>query len=115
MPDYNLGKRIFDFVVALLKFTPQLEKNPEINTIRNQVVRSATSTGANYEEAQAAYSKQDFCHKLSISLKEIREINYWLRLIKELDRKNENLVIPFIEESDELMNNLGSILVKSRK
>ena len=57
--------------------------------------KSATSVGANYEEAQGAASMADFACKLRIALKELRESNYWLRLICEFVEeglvKNRNL------------------------
>ena len=64
------------------------------------------------EEAIAAQSKKDFIAKMSISLKEARETNYWLRLLKRTGyiQKNE-----LIKESDEIMNSLGSIIRTSRK
>lgn len=50
-----------------------------------QLGKSSTSVGANYEEAQAGSSKADFKNKVRISLKEARESNYWLRVLKALD------------------------------
>ncbi|MEW6652573.1 MAG: four helix bundle protein [Bacteroidota bacterium] len=51
--------------------------------ISNQLIKSSTSSGANYEEAQGAISKPVFFNKINISLKEMRETNYWLRIIKK--------------------------------
>jgi four helix bundle protein len=49
--------------------------------VADQLLRCGTSAGANYEEARGAESKEDFVHKLQIALKELRESNYWLRLL----------------------------------
>ncbi|WP_394264940.1 four helix bundle protein [Bergeyella zoohelcum] len=65
------------------------------------------------EEAQAGSSKSDFINKVNISLKEARETNYWLRLIKEVE--NTNLEIEeIIQESKEIKNILGAIVKKAR-
>lgn len=88
----------------------------EYKIIKHQLAKSATSSGANYEEAQAGSSKADFTNKVRISLREMRESNYWLRI---LDAINEN-EIPIdtlqllINESKELKNILGSIVQKSQ-
>ena len=63
----------------MLKTLPRSSVN---DIIRYQLAKSSTSVGANYEEAQGAYSKEDFKHKVGISLKEIRETNYWLRIME---------------------------------
>lgn len=57
----------------------------EYQIIKHQLGKSATSIGANYEEAQAGSSKADFKNKVRISLKEARESNYWLRVLKALE------------------------------
>ena len=70
---------------------------------------------SNYEEVQAAVSRTDFGYKVSISLKEIRESNYWLRIIKLSVRKIDDKVLAeLLTESVELKNILGSIVQKCR-
>ncbi|HWQ99331.1 MAG TPA: four helix bundle protein, partial [Candidatus Methylomirabilis sp.] len=56
-------------------------KNPITNPLITQIVKSATSVGANYCEADDAESKDDFRHKLSIAKKEARETGHWLQMI----------------------------------
>ncbi len=110
----DLNKRIFDFIVRVIKFLKTLENTPEMKVIRYQLVKSSSSTGANYEEAQGAGSRADFSNKVRISLKEIRESNFWLRLIKAVaEVKNEELNY-LIKESSELKKILGSIASKTR-
>lgn len=79
--DVDLAERLFQFAVSNVKFLRNLPDEPEINNIRYQLSKSSSSSGANYEEAQAAFSKADFLFKIDISLKEMRESSYWLRLI----------------------------------
>jgi four helix bundle protein len=81
-------------------------------TLGKQLLRSGTSIGANVEEATAAQSKKDFIAKMSISLKEARETNYWLRLLK---RTGYIKKVDLIFESEEIMNILGAIIRTSRK
>ena len=115
--DVDLAERLFQFAIHVTKFLRNLPDEPEFNNMRYQLSKSSTSAGANYEEAQAAFSKQDFLHKIDISLKEMRESNYWLRLIEaalvlKQDLNSElNLLI---KESAELKNILGKISASTR-
>lgn len=71
----------FDFALRSIDlYKALLEKNEYV--LSKQFLRSATSIGANVEEALAGISKKDFTAKMSISSKEARETRYWLRLIK---------------------------------
>ena len=84
----ELSKRLLMFSVAVIKFTRLLPKESEFNIIKYQLVKSATSVGANYEEAQSASSRADFKNKVNISLKEIAESKYWLKIISEIYEKH---------------------------
>jgi four helix bundle protein len=70
--------------------------------IGDQLLRSGTSVGANYEEAQAAESPADFVHKLQLSLKELRESNYWLLLLSKAKTLRPNQLEGIIDESNQL-------------
>ena len=110
--DKGLGERLFKFAVDTIKFIGTFPKLPEANIIRYQLAKSSTSSGANYEEAQAASSRPDFSNKMKISLREMRESNYWLKIcisVKFGDRKE---VKRLFKESSELKNILGSICSK---
>ncbi len=109
--DTGLGNRLFEFAVKVIKFCRKLPRTKEFDVIRYQLTKSATSSGANYEEAQAASSRADFKHKIDISLREMRESNYWLRIIEAVYQKNDE-VYAFIQESVELKSILGSISSK---
>jgi four helix bundle protein len=65
-------------------------------------VRSATSAGANYEEACSGESRADFIHKLQIGLKELNETLYWLRLIEKSQINTNPVIRSMIEENKEL-------------
>ena len=113
MKENDLLKRTFNFGISCLKFLRKLESNPENNLIRFQLGKSCTSIGANYEESQAGSSKADFTNKVKIALREARETNYWLRILKELNDSNDESLELLIKESQELKNILGAIVVKS--
>lgn len=108
MKENELLSRLFRFAVDIIKMLRSLKGGGEMRIICYQLGKSATSSGANYEEAQAAVSRADFGNKIGISLKEMRESNYWFRILKELfptDSEIERLTT----ESQELKNILGSI------
>ena len=79
-----LGERIIDFVKTL-------PRNTINNELIRQIIRSGTSIGANYMEADGAESKKDFRHKIAICKKESKETKHWLRMIARAnpDRKDE--------------------------
>ena len=81
--------------------------------IKYQLSKSSTSSGANYEESQAATYKADFVNKVSIALKEMRESTYWLRIISELFPKTNNIA-SLVNESEELGKILASIILKAK-
>ena len=113
----DLAERLFRFAVRTIKFLRNLPHEPEFDNIRYQLSKSSTSSGANYEEAQAASSKKDFIYKNEISLKEMRESNYWLRIIEatlHFEREFSSELQYLIDESSQLKNILGSI-VKNTK
>jgi four helix bundle protein len=78
------------------------------------LIRSGTSAGANYEEAQGAESKEDFTHKLQIALKELRESNYWLRLIVEGGIVPPEKMASLLDESTQLRAMLSKAVATSK-
>ena len=115
MKENDLLKRTFNFGVDCLKYLRKLEKNPENNLVRFQLGKSCTSIGANYEESQAGSSRADFINKVKISLREARESNYWLRILKELTENEDVQLQILIQESKEIKNILGAIVNNSNK
>ena len=112
----DLQKRLFDFAVDVLNFLKELPNSPELNVIRYQLAKSSTSAGANYEESQAGSSKPDFRNKVRISLREMRESNYWLRILNAIknNKIKTNKLNYLIQESLELKKILGAIVSKTR-
>jgi four helix bundle protein len=82
--------------------------------VAGQLIRSGTSAAPNYEEARAAESREDFIHKLSVALKELRESRLWLRLIIKANLLRAELVEPLLLESEELCKIIGKSIVTAK-
>ena len=106
----DLCERTFKFTVDVLTLLEKLPENRKTGVVITQLAKSSTSIGANYEESQAAHSKSDFYFKIGICLRESRESNYWLRIIKcKKWLEGDNLLIFLIKESAELKKIFGKI------
>ena len=110
----DLQKKLFKSQVAVIKEFRNFPEAKEYQVLSYQLLKAATSVGANYEESQAAVSRADFANKIGISLKEIRETNYWIGIVIEI-MKLPNNWNTLEKESKELMNILGSIYLKTSK
>jgi four helix bundle protein len=113
MKDNDLLERTFNFGVRCLKHLRDFPNSSEYSIIKYQLGKSSTSVGANYEESQAGSSKADFKNKVRISLKEARESNYWLRVLKAVQETNDDELNFLIQESNELKKILATILNKT--
>jgi four helix bundle protein len=113
----ELLKRTFEFAVNVLKLLSKLPRTPIFSVIIYQLAKAATSVGSNYEESQAAESKNDFIHKIGIVSKESRESHYWLRVLKELLGKKEELkqVDTLINEAVQLKKIFTPIKLSAEK
>ncbi|HLD02050.1 MAG TPA: four helix bundle protein [Patescibacteria group bacterium] len=78
---YDLEERTAKLGEEVISFSKKVSRSPINDPLINQLVRSATSIGANYCEADNAESKPDFRHKIGICKKEARETMHWLRMI----------------------------------
>ena len=80
-----------------------------------QLLRSATSVGANVEEGQGSHSRADFAAKYGIACKEAREAHYWLRLLVAADLVEPPLLLPLIDEASQLVAILTTIVRKVKR
>jgi four helix bundle protein len=111
----NICARSFNFSVNVVCLCQKLDARPGVGrTLGRQVLRSGTSVGANAEEAQAAQSRADFVAKFSISLKEARETNYWLRLLQASGQYTGSDLHLLTRESEELARIIGAIIVRNK-
>ena len=101
---YNLENRLLEFSVMIIRLTETLPSTRAGNHIAGQLLRSGTSPYPNHDEAQAAESAKDFIHKISISLKELRETQRWLLLVKQVPLVEDlSLTNQLLQENDELI------------
>lgn len=108
----DLRERLLKFAKRILQICRILPRIPECEGVRKQLANAGTSIGANWEEADGALTKKDFINKTSISRKEAKETRYWLRVISG-DFLGENEICLDIKESEEIINILSAILIKS--
>src|SRR5213595_1956039 len=103
-PPRDLGARTFNFACDVVKYCRELSKEPGV--VRNiawQLSDAATSAAANYQEAKAAYSRKEFAVKNSLSLKELRESDLWLRVILTCELGARERATRLRSESNELV------------
>lgn len=103
----------YEFALDIISLVKNFPRNNEGFILSKQLLRSATSIGANVEEAIAAYTKNDFTYKMSLALKEARETNYWLRLVRDSKIVKTELE-SYIEASEELRKILTAIVKRSK-
>lgn len=111
---YDLEERTAKFGESIIKFCKTVPKSVVTIPLISQLVRSATSIGANYCEADCAESKKDFEHKLGICKKEAKETYHWLRMFKTALLGKEEAINDLQREAFELNLIFVSIIKKSR-
>ena len=104
--------KTFTFSLAIISLYKKLHNEKEY-ILSKQLLRSATSIGANVEEASAAQSKKDFINKMSIASKEARETKYWLKLLDKSDLTQLN-ISPFLTEIEHIINILTKIIITAQ-
>ena len=98
----DLGERLPEYGASIVSLVESLPNSIVGRRIGDQLLRSGTSVGANYEEAQGAESRGDFVHKPQVALKELRESNYWLRLLDKAGTLPSDRLVNIIDESNQL-------------
>jgi four helix bundle protein len=99
---FDLEERTATFGKAVIRFAKTLPTTAVTRSIVSQLVRSATSVGANYCEADDAESRLDFKHKIGICKKEAREVGHWLRMAVEAVPEAKDAARPLWLEAREL-------------
>jgi four helix bundle protein len=102
MDPRGVSERLLDYGVRAIRVVESLPQSLVGRRIGDQLLRSSIAVGANYEEAQGAESREDFVHKLQIALKEVRESNYWLRLLAKSNIVPGTRLSAILDESNQL-------------
>src|SRR5712671_5977444 len=105
----DLEQRTKHFAVAVIKLCSSLPRNREADVLGRQLLRSATSIGANYREANRGVSRADFANKIGTVQKEAAETQYWIELLLESGNGKRSLGECLHKESSELLAIFTSI------
>jgi len=111
---YDLSERTLEFSMSVINLCKKIKQDTITRPIVSQLVRSATSIGANYHEADEAVSKKDFINKLGISKKEIKETKYWLQIISHAVPGCKDETDVLYKECHELNLIFSSIINKTK-
>ncbi|HEX7192394.1 MAG TPA: four helix bundle protein [Thermoanaerobaculia bacterium] len=106
----DIRERAFDFACRIVRLHQSVARNATSRPLLLQLLRAGTSIGANLEEAEAGQTKPDFIAKCRIALKEARETHFWLRLISATETVKPNRLAPLVQESNELVAILTTIV-----
>lgn len=113
---FDLRERTYKYAVAVVKFIYKINGDRNAYSILNQLMRSATSIGANIEEADSLPTRKDFKYKMVISKKEAAKTVYWLKIIIDTNLLNnaDNIIKAgeLLEEGNQILRILGSIVRK---
>ncbi|MFZ5366528.1 MAG: four helix bundle protein [Patescibacteria group bacterium] len=107
----NLKYRAYKFSLMVIKFVSGFPEKKIYWIIGDQLLRAATSIGANIIEAQASSSKREFIKYYEIALKSANETKYWLCLLRDGNLVNKEEVGRILKEAEEISNMLGSSLL----
>ena len=108
-------ERLLRFAARIGKVVDALPDTPLGRHVRGQLVRCGTAAPPNYEEACAAESPNDFIHKMSIVLKELRESRVWLRFIVIAELLPDHKMADLIDEADQLCKIIGQSVLTAKK
>lgn len=111
---YNLEDRTLEFSKAIVKLCRCLPKDFVNRRLGDQLVRSGTSVGANYREANETDTKKDFKNRIRITKKEAKETVYWLQLVLEANPILNEMTTLLLREAREILKITASIYKRTR-
>lgn len=113
---YDIHDRIYKFIVGVIILVNKLPRNPSNHVIISQILRSATSMGANDQEADGTITRKDFMHCYTIVRKENKETNFWLKLISDTNLpKIRDEALDVLSEGKEIVAIVSTIINKTRR
>jgi len=111
----DIKERSYHFTLKIIKLVESLPNDRVCKIIADQLLKSATSIGANIIEAQAASSKRDFTNFLNYSLKSANETKFWLGLLRDSGKKDRRIINPLLDETKQLSSILASSILKLKR
>lgn len=115
MTKAEMVQRTKEFGLEVIAMVDALPRGISNNALASQLIRSATSVGANYRSACRGRSGKEFCAKLGVSLEECDESGYWLEVLRDSGKVTASAADPLIKESDELCAILFTSITTARK
>ena len=112
MKKFDLEERSLEFSKKIISLCKKLPFNQSNHTLIDQLIRSASSIGVNYREANETDTKKDFRNKIRIAKKEAKETVYWLELLLDSNQSYKEEIAFVLQESLELMKILAAIYIK---
>ncbi len=111
---YDLEERTARFGEDIIRLCKSIKITIYTEPIIKQILRSATSVGANYMEANGASSKKDFCNKIYICKKEAQETKHWLRMLTIATDNTANEINSLLDEAQQLSMIFHKITISSK-
>jgi len=112
---YNIRHRCFYFSKEVVLFVKESRYDKVYNSLFDQLIRSATSIGANVVEGKAGSSKKDWKKFLIIALKSANETKYWLCLIRDTLETDKTKIGELLKEAEEISNIIARIIINADK
>jgi four helix bundle protein len=109
-----IREKSYSFAVRIVNLARYLKRKKVEAILSNQILKSGTSVAANVEEAVAAISRAEFSSKISISYKEAKETQFWLRLLKDTQSITPDEFGSLSDDCEEILKILWAILKKTR-
>ncbi|MDD5513466.1 MAG: four helix bundle protein [Candidatus Omnitrophica bacterium] len=103
--------RTYQFALKIIVLVDHLSMDLSTKVAANQLLRAATSIGANIVEAQACSSRKDFTNYFNHALKSANESKYWLELLRDSKKSNAENIEPLIKESEEIAKILAASII----
>ena len=112
---YNIKHRAYNFSKNVVLYVGSIQIEKIYFSIFDQLIRSATSIGANLVEGRAGSSKNDFIKFYTIALKSANETKYWLCLVRDTIETDKQKIVEFINEADEISKIIAKIIISSKE
>jgi four helix bundle protein len=112
---FDLADRTARFGEEIIRFSKSVKQSAITSPLIRQLVRSGTSIGANYVEADEAGSKKEFRYRISVCKRETRETQYWIRMIVAAAPERADDARRYWKEAQELVLIFGSIYRSSKQ